>query len=132
MWKSQEKEKTQPHKKTRRGGQRNRQKRWLCSERAQSEVSHSVLNLSKKTLSTEDITLLSMGLNFSPKRHFNLFDTILDVNKFVRAMTLRKHYHSDVLVNPLGVCVFHFCLLCYKKYQTKNICSNIKQIKLVL
>lgn len=38
--------------------------------------------------------MLSKGLHFCPCRHFDLFDTILDVNRFVRNLTLRKHYRT--------------------------------------
>lgn len=38
--------------------------------------------------------MLSKRLNFCPQRHFNLFDTILDVNRFVRNLTIKGHYYS--------------------------------------
>lgn len=31
-------------------------------------------------------------MNFSPTFRFNLFDTILDINKFARSIAVRKHF----------------------------------------
>lgn len=42
----------------------------------------NVLNIYSRTLSVEENALLSKGHNFCPTKHFNLFGTLLDVNKF--------------------------------------------------
>lgn len=55
------------------------------------------MNLSAKILTPQQVSLLSYGLSFSPARHFNLFDTIVDVNRFVRHLTVRKHFLG---INP--------------------------------
>lgn len=55
-------------------------------------MSFTVFNISKRLLNEEEINLLSKGLNFSPNRHFDLFHTILDVNRFSRLLTLKKHF----------------------------------------
>lgn len=49
---------------------------------------NSVLNLSSIELTEE----LSKGMNFVPTVHINLFNTLLDVNKFVTSLTLKKHF----------------------------------------
>ncbi|OCT99728.1 hypothetical protein XELAEV_18005509mg [Xenopus laevis] len=38
------------------------------------------------------VSVLSKGLSFAPTHHFSLFNTLLDVNKFVRKLTLRRHF----------------------------------------
>ncbi|XP_075142257.1 metabotropic glutamate receptor 3-like [Leptodactylus fuscus] len=37
----------------------------------------------------------SKGLNFVPSQQFNMFDTLLDVNKFVRALIVDRHFHNN-------------------------------------
>lgn len=59
-------------------------------------MSCSVMNISARPLTEEETRLLTKGLNFCPIKHFNPFGTILDVNKFSRALTLRKHYFLSV------------------------------------
>lgn len=55
-----------------------------------------VMNLSAGILSQVEIDVLSRGLNFCPTRKFNVYNTILDVNRFARSLTLRKHFcHMD-------------------------------------
>lgn len=48
--------------------------------------------MSTSILSFSEIKVLSKGLNFCPTNKFNLYNTILDVNKFSRNLTLRKHF----------------------------------------
>ncbi|OCT56295.1 hypothetical protein XELAEV_18000319mg [Xenopus laevis] len=43
-------------------------------------------------LSGEEIHLLSKGLSFCPTYNFDIFTTLLDVNKFVRNIVLKKFY----------------------------------------
>lgn len=38
------------------------------------------------------MSLLSRGLSFAPATHFDLFGTILDVNRFTRNITIKKHF----------------------------------------
>ncbi|OCT97320.1 hypothetical protein XELAEV_18009546mg, partial [Xenopus laevis] len=52
------------------------------------------------------------GLSFAPTHHFSLFNTLLDVNRFVRKLTLRRHFgpggegvdrvppHRDYSIDP--------------------------------
>lgn len=50
----------------------------------------NVLNLSNRTLTISEASLLSKGMSFNPQRHFNLFETILDINKFVKNVTIKS------------------------------------------
>lgn len=45
------------------------------------------------------MSLLAKGLTFSPTNDFNVFGTILDVNKFARTLTLRNHFFNKVKLN---------------------------------
>ena len=63
------------------------------------------MNTSSRTFTIAETALLSRGLNFCPTTHFNLFGTILDVNKFSRSLTLKKHFFtptSEVTVASPG------------------------------
>lgn len=45
------------------------------------------------------MSLLSKGLSFSPTLHFDLFQTILDINKFIRNVTVRRHFSGSDFAN---------------------------------
>lgn len=60
-----------------------------------------MVNLSARSLSELDVSLLSKGLNFCPSNQFDLFGTILDVNKLARTLTLQKHYFTEHEEAPL-------------------------------
>lgn len=66
-----------------------------------------VINLSAKILQPEHLALLTHGLTFSPMTHFDHFKTILDINKFVRDITIRKHFEhipeDSICTNPISV-----------------------------
>lgn len=84
-------------RKRRRAGRKHRQFPVLPT--TNEEINNiEVGNLSAKTLSDDQITLLSKGLTFSPTTHFSLFQTLLDVNKFVR--NIRKHFSIDNINAP--------------------------------
>lgn len=55
-----------------------------------------MLNLSKASLTAAEISLLSKGLSFAPQSHFDIFSTLLDVNRFIRNVVLRKTFPSPV------------------------------------
>lgn len=50
--------------------------------------------MSAKVFSLQQLSLILYGLSFSPTCNFNLCDTIVDVNKFVRHLTVRKHFQG--------------------------------------
>ncbi|XP_053561383.1 pinopsin-like [Bombina bombina] len=60
---------------------------------SKAHLDKNVINLlPTTTLKESELCLLSKGLNFVPSTHFNLFETILDVNRFVRKITLKKDF----------------------------------------
>lgn len=54
-----------------------------------------VINISATILTSDQVNVLSRGLNYSPTKNFNLYNTLLDVNKFVRNLTLRRHFFNE-------------------------------------
>lgn len=48
--------------------------------------------LSPVIFSSEQVEILGKGLHFSPSSGFNLFQTILDVNRFTRLLTIKKFF----------------------------------------
>ncbi|OCT93164.1 hypothetical protein XELAEV_18016229mg [Xenopus laevis] len=52
-------------------------------------------NLSTRTLNRTELDLLEKGLSFCPIKRFDLFDTIVDVNRFVRNILIKKHFYKD-------------------------------------
>lgn len=46
-------------------------------------------------MSNDQIHVLSLRLTFAPTNHFDLFGTILDVNRFVRHLVVKKHSLHD-------------------------------------
>lgn len=71
----------------------------------QVEEETTVINMSASILSKHELNVLSKGLNFCPTKNFNLYNTILDVNRFARSLTLRKHFCNlssrGMSVNPV-------------------------------
>lgn len=67
----------------------------------QSSNVNNVLNLSSKELSDTEVCLLSKGLSFVPSVYFDIFNTILDVNKLNRSLTIKRHFkmcpHQDTV-----------------------------------
>lgn len=53
------------------------------------------MNLSAKIPSEDQISVMSLGLTFAPTKHFDLFGTIIDVNKFVRHLIVKKHFFNN-------------------------------------
>lgn len=43
----------------------------------------NVVNISHVSLTSAEISLLSKGLFFAPQTHFDIFSTLLDVNRFL-------------------------------------------------
>lgn len=104
------KEKEIVYKKTRRGGRRHKNPKQctLHSTGQNKEINSNVLNISKRPLKEKEISLLAKGLNFCPNRHFDLFNTILDVNRFSRTLTLRKHFLDSSMEKKKGLFGFQW------------------------
>lgn len=54
-----------------------------------------VVNISATIFSQDQINVLARGLNYSPTKDFNLYNTLLDVNRFIRNLTFRKHFIKE-------------------------------------
>lgn len=54
-----------------------------------------MINLSATILTESEINVLSKGLHFSPTKKFNLYNTLLDVNRFAHSQTLRRHFFNQ-------------------------------------
>ncbi|KAE8577589.1 hypothetical protein XENTR_v10022963 [Xenopus tropicalis] len=50
-------------------------------------------------LSPAEKAVLEKGLTFCPRKNFDLFDTITDINRFIRKLSLKKLFFSDDLAN---------------------------------
>ncbi|XP_053545365.1 uncharacterized protein LOC128636363 [Bombina bombina] len=67
-------------------------------------IDNSVINLSSYRLTDSEGKILKHGLGFVPSRDFDLFQTILDVNRLVRDLTLRKYFTgNDITENVMQV-----------------------------
>lgn len=51
-----------------------------------------VVNLSSYILSDSQITLQSRGLSFAPTNNFDVYRTLLDVNRLAKHLTLKSHF----------------------------------------
>lgn len=49
-------------------------------------------------LAKEHMEVLEKGLNFSSDTSFDLFETLLDVNRFVRLLMIKIHFHSGMMM----------------------------------
>lgn len=57
--------------------------------------------LAPTIVSLSELQILSKGLNFVPSRRFDFFQTICDLNRFVRLLTVKRHFLSgDEGVTP--------------------------------
>ncbi|XP_075208113.1 uncharacterized protein LOC142313011 [Anomaloglossus baeobatrachus] len=90
---------TPKQKKTRRAGRKYQRKRTRLFHPQQclkdDSESFSVLNLSASILNNDQMKFLSKGLNFVPAKKFSLFTTMLDVNKFIHNITVKKHFFES-------------------------------------
>lgn len=64
----------------------------LEKKKAAAVHQSQIVNLSAKILSEPKISVLSLGLSFSPTYNFDLIQTVVDVNRFVRQLTIKKHF----------------------------------------
>ncbi|XP_075462923.1 uncharacterized protein LOC142498600 [Ascaphus truei] len=53
-----------------------------------------VINISGEDLTTAELSLLRKGLKYAPTMDFDLFNTAIDVHKFVRKLTLKSFFHK--------------------------------------
>lgn len=60
-----------------------------------NKLGESVVVLTPTILSIDQLKILNKGLSFSLDSHFDLFQTILDVNKFSRLLTVKRHLSTE-------------------------------------
>lgn len=63
---------------------------------------NNVINLSTREFSTDELSLLSRGLNYVPETNGDAFEAILDLNKFVRLLTLKRHFADKLLPHDIA------------------------------
>lgn len=88
-----------------------------------------IVNFSAKSLSFDKLFVLLYSLSFVPTYHFNLFDTIIDVNRFVRQFTVKKKIldHTVILalirtcLQLMILLIILFVLLFYEKMSICNL-----------
>uniref|UniRef100_A0A803KFZ4 Reverse transcriptase domain-containing protein n=2 Tax=Xenopus tropicalis TaxID=8364 RepID=A0A803KFZ4_XENTR len=90
-----EKQKDFSNKRIRRG-RKHPQDLEISTEEQREE---KILNLSDRPLNSTEKIVLEKGLTFCPTKNFDLFDTITDVNRFVRKLLLKKHFYSEDSAN---------------------------------
>ncbi|XP_075460474.1 uncharacterized protein LOC142497064 isoform X2 [Ascaphus truei] len=82
-----------------KGTRRSRRKRRSERKDKKEEVyvdqvndSNNVINLSGVDLTFEQLSLLNKGLGFAPVQDFQLFQTVIDLQRFTRKLTLKKFF----------------------------------------
>lgn len=68
----------------------------MLSPQKQATADIQVINISAQILSHEQVSVLSRGLSFAPSCHFNVYRTMLDLNKFVRNIVIKRHFGVNV------------------------------------
>ncbi|MEE6514049.1 hypothetical protein FKM82_021996 [Ascaphus truei] len=53
---------------------------------------HGIYNLSSHTLTPHHISLLAKGLSYAPNSTPNRFDLFVDLNRYIRKLTLMRHF----------------------------------------
>lgn len=91
-------------RKRRRGGRRHNknnqkergEKTLVGNEGKGNVLINSAVVLTPTILSAEQFEVLEKGLHFSPYSGFDLFRTMLDINRFARLLTVKKHFFENV------------------------------------
>lgn len=68
---------------------------------SQEDSPNSVINLLAVILSKEEINLLSKGLTFVPSTNADLFQTMIDVIKFIQDLTVKKNISHLFCLSPI-------------------------------
>ncbi|CAH2291902.1 Hypothetical predicted protein [Pelobates cultripes] len=58
----------------------------------EEERSKGIFNLTGIPLTSEEIDLLSKGMKFAPNKKVNDFDLYIDLKKFIRSLTIKRHF----------------------------------------
>ena len=79
------------HKKVSRKRRGNRGGRKHRVQTPQNVVGRGIFNLSTKTLTDSEKSLLDKGLKFAPPQSLNRFGTYMDIHKFVRKIHIKRY-----------------------------------------
>lgn len=84
-------------KNRRKERQKKERRKTLSPEGLEIKKSHNpVINLSSYIYTESQISVLAKGLGFSPTNRFNVFDTLMDVNKFARLLFFFFFFKNDL------------------------------------
>lgn len=65
--------------------------RCLRSKKKAGVVDSGIFNLSKATLSAEEVNVLNHGLKFAPPHTLNKFNTFIDIQKYIRKLHIKRY-----------------------------------------
>lgn len=68
-----------------------------------SDLQTNVVVLSPCVLFFSQLQILSKGPSFVPSANFDLFQTLLDINKFTRLLTVKRHFLDGDLIDNVNV-----------------------------
>ncbi|XP_073505335.1 uncharacterized protein [Phyllobates terribilis] len=88
---------TTTQKTTRRGGRRRRKYRLYQDHQIPSST--LVVNISSKTLSVAQTSVLQKGLTFSPTHKYNTFQLDMELQRFYRTLCLKTHFANNSPIN---------------------------------
>lgn len=77
------------------------------SNNVQKEQSIKIFNLSSHILSEAETNLLSKGLYFCPSTKINKFQLFVELNQFIRKLTLTRHFNmtkiNSTIIQPPNI-----------------------------
>lgn len=85
-----------------RGGTNQKRKTELKKTTKNSPSTVKIFNLSKYVLSPAENRLLQKGLSFCPPNPVNSFELFLDMQKFRRNLTIKRHFELETITKTGG------------------------------
>lgn len=76
----------------RRGGKNNKKREKIISK----HTTIKIFKLSSSTFNDTELNVLHKGLNFAPKNPPNLFEIFVDLNRYMRNLTLETTTQDDI------------------------------------
>lgn len=64
------------------------------SKKKKDGLGKGIFNLTNIVFSKEEFIVLDKGIKFAPKKPFNIFETFIDLQRFIRKLNLKKHFGS--------------------------------------
>lgn len=116
-----------------RGGQNSKKRKEIM----QIHSTRKIYNLSSSVFSETELDLLRKVLNFSPKNSPNLFELFIDLNKYIRNLTIKRYFAlketipsrstlpfpriNKILALPMKIMYFQCWKVCYKNGHVKML-----------